>query len=141
MRARGEHEQIHVGIRLGKKLPAQNSRKRSVPQILLQPISFAAIANDGDLESAHFRIQQPRSLVVPLASDQDYTLHQYSEAEQVILGKLRTAQKPTRILEAGVCARAGGFLDAVAQLAEGAVRAPNPSTAGSTKSLCYIYDS
>jgi hypothetical protein len=87
-------------------------------------------------------IGHARSLVVPLASDQDYTLHQYPEAEQIILGKLTTADKPTRVLdETAGCTRAGGFLDAVAQLADGAVRTPSPSAAGTAKSLCYIYDS
>jgi hypothetical protein len=102
------------------------------------------------VESGH-----ARSLIVPLASDQDYTLHQYPEAEQVILGKLTSAEKPTRVLdETGGCARAGGFLDAVAQLADGAVRSAisgsvatgatssgSASGSSSTKSLCYIYDS
>ncbi len=85
-----------------------------------------------------------RSLVVPLASDQDYTLHQYPEAEQVILGKLTSAEKPTRVLEdAGGCARAGGFLEAVAQLADGAVRGGSTSggDAAPARSLCYVYDS
>jgi hypothetical protein len=86
-----------------------------------------------------------RSLVVPLASDQDYTLHQYPDAEQVILGKLRAAEKPTRVLEdTGACARAGGFLDAVTQLADGAVRAGSSAGGGNAapaKSLCYVYDS
>jgi hypothetical protein len=94
------------------------------------------------VESGH-----ARSLVVPLASDQDYTLNQYPQAEQVILGKLTAAEKPTRVLdETGDCARAGGFLDAVSQLADGAVRnsgAPGATaaTSSSAKSLCYIYDS
>ncbi|MBV8514432.1 MAG: hypothetical protein JO260_03940, partial [Acidobacteria bacterium] len=86
-----------------------------------------------------------RSLVVPLASDQDYTLHQYPDAEQVILGKLTAAEKPTRVLEdAGGCARAGGFLEAVAQLADGAVReggSMGGGNAAAAKSLCYVYDS
>ena len=89
------------------------------------------------VESGH-----ARSLVVPLASDQDYTLHQYPEAQQVILGKMTSVERPTRVLdETGGCARAGGFLDAVAELADGAVNAPNPSASGSAQSLCYIYDS
>jgi hypothetical protein len=84
------------------------------------------------------------SLVVPLASDEDYTLHQYPEAEQVMLGKLSGTEKPTRVLENfGGCARAGGFLDAVAQLADGAIRGGGAGggAAASPKSLCYIYDS
>jgi hypothetical protein len=83
-----------------------------------------------------------RSLVVPLASDQDYTLHQYPEAEQVILGKLTAAEKPTRVLEnVDGCGRAGGFLDAVAQLADGAVRGSGSGSNASPKTLCYVYDS
>ncbi|HUE42202.1 MAG TPA: hypothetical protein VMP12_01510 [Candidatus Sulfotelmatobacter sp.] len=80
------------------------------------------------------------SLVVPLASKEDYTLHQYPEAEQVMLGMLIGAEKPTRVLENfGGCARAGGFLDAVAQLADDAIRGGG-AEATSPKSLCYIYD-
>ena len=96
------------------------------------------------VESSH-----ARSLVVPLASDQDFTLHQYPEAEQIILGKLTAAEKPTRTLDdAGGCTRSGGFLDAVAQLADSAVRggasasvSGSSSVAVSPKSLCYVYDS
>jgi len=86
-----------------------------------------------------------RSLVVPLASDQDYTLHQYPDAEQVILGKLSAVDKPTRVLEdTGDCARAGGFLDAVAQLTDDSVREGSSiggESATQAKSLCYVYDS
>jgi hypothetical protein len=76
------------------------------------------------------------SLVVPLASNEDYNLHQYAEAEPVMLEKLSAMEHPTRILdnETG-CGRAGEFLDAVSQLAEGAVE--NPQT---PKSLCYVHD-
>jgi hypothetical protein len=84
------------------------------------------------------------SLVVPLASNEDYTLHQYPEAEQVMLGKLSAADKPTRVLDnPGDCGRAGGFLDAVSQLTDGAVRAGGIGDGGnaSPKSLCYVYDS
>jgi hypothetical protein len=98
------------------------------------------------VESGH-----ARSLVVPLASDQDYTLHEYPQAEQAILGKLTAVEKPTRVLdETGGCARAGGFLDAVAQLADSVVRSSGGVSPGDakaatgsnpTKSLCYIYDS
>jgi hypothetical protein len=63
----------------------------------------------------------------------------------VILKKLTAADKPTRVLEnADGCGRAGGFLDAVAQLADGAIRGGDSTGGGNSaaaKSLCYVYDS
>jgi hypothetical protein len=78
------------------------------------------------------------SLVVPLASNQDYNLHQYAEAEPLMLEKLSASERPPRVLDnasASGCARAGEFLGAVSQLADAAVenrKAP--------QSLCYVYD-
>ena len=76
------------------------------------------------------------SLIVPLASSQDYNLHQYAEAEPVMLEKLSTSERPARSLDnAPGCSRAGEFLGAVSQLNDIAIaggKAP--------QSLCYIYD-
>ena len=78
------------------------------------------------------------SLVLPLASSQDYNLHQYAEAESLMLEKLSASERPPRVLDnASVsgCARSGEFLGAVSQLADAAVenrKAP--------QSLCYVYD-
>ncbi len=76
------------------------------------------------------------SLVVPLASNEDYTLHQYAEAEPVMLEKLSASDRPARILDnASGCSRAGEFLGAVAQLADGVVEGGK-----APRSLCYVYD-
>lgn len=76
------------------------------------------------------------SLVVPLSSNEDYNLHQYAEAEPLMLDRLSASDRAPRILEnAEGCPRAGEFLGAVAQLAEGAVAA-----AQAPQSLCYVYD-
>ena len=59
-----------------------------------------------------------------------------------MLGKLNSADKPTRTLDnSGGCGRAGGFLDAVSQLADGAVRDGGAGRNASPNSLCYVYDS
>ena len=76
------------------------------------------------------------SLVVPLASSEDYNLHQYAEAEPIMLEKLSTSDSPPRTLDSPPgCPRAGEFLGAVSQLDDAAiegVKAP--------RSLCYVYD-
>ena len=76
------------------------------------------------------------SLVVPLASSEDYNLHQYAEAEPIMLEKLSTSEHPARTLDnAPGCPRAGEFLGTVSQLTDAAaegVKAP--------QSLCYVYD-
>jgi hypothetical protein len=76
------------------------------------------------------------SLTVPLASEVDYTLHQYAEAEPVMLEKLSSSERPARVLEnpAG-CARAGEFLGTVAELLDSALQ-----NHGAPLSLCYVYD-
>jgi hypothetical protein len=76
------------------------------------------------------------SLIVPLASTEDYNLHQYGEAEPVMLDKLSVSERAPRTLDnAGGCPRAGEFLGGVAQLMDTALENP-----GSPASLCYVYD-
>jgi hypothetical protein len=78
------------------------------------------------------------SLVVPLASNQDYNLHQYAEAEPLMLEKLSASQRPPRVLDnapAAGCARAGEFLGAVSQLVDAVV-----GNREAPQSRCYIYD-
>lgn len=76
------------------------------------------------------------SLIVPLASSEDYTLHQYDQAEPIMLEKLSTSDSAARVLEnAPGCPRAGEFLGAVSQLADAAEEG-----AKTPQSLCYVYD-
>ena len=76
------------------------------------------------------------SLTVPLSSEIDYNLHQYAEAEPVMLEKLSSSERPARILEntAG-CTRAGEFLGTVSELLDSALQ-----NHGGPLSLCYVYD-
>jgi hypothetical protein len=76
------------------------------------------------------------SLIVPLASSQDYNLHQYAEAEPIMLEKLSTSERPARSLDnAAGCSRAGEFLGAVSQLNDIAIEGGK-----APQSLCYVYD-
>jgi hypothetical protein len=76
------------------------------------------------------------SLTVPLSSEIDYNLHQYAEAEPVMLEKLSTSQRPARTLEnAPGCSRAGEFLGTVSELLDSALQ-----NHGGPLSLCYVYD-
>jgi hypothetical protein len=76
------------------------------------------------------------SLVVPLASNEDYNLHQYGEAEPVMLEKLSSSERPARTLDnAPGCPRAGEFLGSVSQLMDAALEKPSLPA-----SLCYVYD-
>lgn len=76
------------------------------------------------------------SLIVPLASNQDYTLHQYDEAEPLMLDNLNASDRPVRVLDnAPGCPAAVEFLGAVSQMTDAAVQNPQ-----APKSLCYVYD-
>ena len=77
------------------------------------------------------------SVVAPLASNVDYNLHQYGEAEPLMLAKLSSAGQRERVLEnpAG-CSRAGEFLGTVSELLNAALS----GRGGEPLSLCYIYD-
>ncbi len=76
------------------------------------------------------------SLTVPLSSEIDYNLHQYAQAEPIMLEKLSSSQRPPRVLEnSGGCARAGEFLGTVSELLDSALQ-----NHGGPRSLCYVYD-
>jgi hypothetical protein len=76
------------------------------------------------------------SLVVPLASNVDYNLNQYVEAEPVMLERLSASERPLKVLDSSAgCARAVAFLGAVSQLADAAIE-----NSQAPKSLCYVYD-
>lgn len=76
------------------------------------------------------------SLVVPLASDQDFTLHQYDQAEPIIFEKLTSSDKSVRTLpEAAGCSRASAFLGTVSELLDAALAGKKAPL-----SLCYIHD-
>ncbi len=76
------------------------------------------------------------SLTVPLASDIDYSLRQYAEAEPLMLQKLSSSDRPARTLEypAG-CSHAGEFLGTVSELLNSTLQDRSRPL-----SLCYVYD-
>jgi len=76
------------------------------------------------------------SLVVPLASDQDFNLHQYDQAEPIIFEKLTSSDKSVRTLTEGAgCSRASAFLGTVSELLDAALARKKAPL-----SLCYIHD-
>ena len=76
------------------------------------------------------------SLVVPLSSSEDYNLHQYSQAEPIMLERLSSSDKAARTLDnAPGCSRVGEFLGGVSQLADAAIEGGK-----APQSLCYVYD-
>jgi hypothetical protein len=76
------------------------------------------------------------SLVVPLASDQDFNLRQYEQAEPLIFEKLTSSDKSVRTLpESAVCSRASAFLGTVSELLDAALAGKKGPL-----SLCYIHD-
>jgi hypothetical protein len=84
------------------------------------------------------RVDQGRavSVIVPLASETDFNLHQYPEAEPLIIEKLNGANRPIRELnDLRGCARASEFLATVAELMNYALKGEK-----GPKSLCYVYD-
>jgi hypothetical protein len=76
------------------------------------------------------------SLVVPLQSETDFNLHDYTQAEPVMLERLASSARPLRALQdPSRCPRAAEFLATVAELMDAALadsRAP--------LSRCYVYD-
>ena len=76
------------------------------------------------------------SLTEPLVSHADFNLHQYAEAEPLILEKLSSPTRPIRELnDTQGCQRAGAFLQSIAELIEAALQAKKTPVA-----VCYIYD-
>ena len=76
------------------------------------------------------------SLVVPLQSDTDYTLHQYDVAQLLMLEKLSSSVRPVRTLqEQQRCPRAKEFLATVAELMDAALDGQSTPS-----SRCYVYD-
>jgi hypothetical protein len=76
------------------------------------------------------------SLTVPMSSEIDYNLHQYAQAEPIMLEKLSSSERPPRVLEnSGGCTRAGEFLGTVSELLDSALE-----NHGGPRSLCYLYD-
>ena len=76
------------------------------------------------------------SLVVPLQSDTDYTLHQYDVAEPLMLEKISNSIRPVRTLqEQQRCPRAKEFLATVAELMDAALDGQSAPS-----SRCYVYD-
>jgi hypothetical protein len=76
------------------------------------------------------------SLVTHLESDTDYNLHDYDEAEPVMLERLTTSSQPIRSLEEDSrCPRAEEFLASVAELIDAALAGHK-----GPESRCYVYD-
>ncbi len=76
------------------------------------------------------------SLVVPLASNEDYNLHEYDKAEPLMLENLGASDGPANVLDnASGCPKAVEFLGAVSQLTDAAVKNPQ-----APQSVCYVYD-
>jgi hypothetical protein len=76
------------------------------------------------------------SLVVPLQSDTDFSLHDYDRAEPLMLEHLADSARPLRSLQATTrCQRSAEFLATAAELMDDAVEGrPAPL------SRCYVYD-
>jgi hypothetical protein len=84
------------------------------------------------------RVESARSvsLVVHLASNQDYTLQQYADAEPLMVQELSSSQVSVRVLDdASACPRAGEFLGTVSKLTEQALHDSQVPV-----SLCYVHD-
>ena len=76
------------------------------------------------------------SLVTNLQSDTDYNLHDYAQAEPVMLDRLSGSTRPLRSLQdESRCPRAEEFLGTVAELVAAAL-----VTAKAPESRCYVYD-
>jgi hypothetical protein len=89
------------------------------------------------------------SLVVPLNSDQDFTLHQYAEAEPLMIDNLNSSEKAPRTLpDSAPCNRPGEFLGTVWELMDAALNAASTQEAARSggapaqiNPLCYVHDS
>jgi hypothetical protein len=76
------------------------------------------------------------SLVTSLESDTDYNLHDYDQAEPLMLERLTASSQPIRSLrEDSRCPRAEEFLASVAELMDAALAGRK-----GPESRCYVYD-
>jgi len=76
------------------------------------------------------------SLVTGLRSDTDFSLHDYAQAEPVMLDRLSGSTQPLRTLqEATRCPRSEEFLATVAELIDAAL-----AIGRTPESRCYVYD-
>jgi hypothetical protein len=76
------------------------------------------------------------SLVVPLQSDTDFNLHQYSAAEPLMFENLGNSNRPLRTLQdASRCPRSEAFLGTIAEMMEAALEGQSAPL-----SRCYVYD-
>jgi len=76
------------------------------------------------------------SVVVPLESDTDFTLHQYELAAPLMLDHIQASDRPVRSLTSeSRCPRAGSFLATVAGLLDAAVAGQSAPL-----SRCYVHD-
>jgi hypothetical protein len=76
------------------------------------------------------------SLVAPYDSKVDYNLHDYSQAEPLMLDYLRSSGQPIKDLNDPTrCGRSAEFLATIAELMDGAL-----SGMSAPQSRCYIYD-
>jgi len=76
------------------------------------------------------------SLVVPLESDTDFTLHQYDLAAPLMFDRIQSSDLPVRsLVDDGRCARGGSFLATVAELMDLAVAGQHAPL-----SRCYVHD-
>jgi hypothetical protein len=76
------------------------------------------------------------SLIVPLQSQTDYNLHQYDQAQPVMLERIAASDRPVKTLQPpAACPRAAQFLGTVAALLDAAL-----DGAKTPASLCYVYD-
>ncbi len=91
--------------------------------------SFTGILSRVEPDQAH-------SLIVPLQSETDYNLHQYDQAEPIMLAKIQSTDRPMKTLQgaADQCSRTTSFLGTVAQMMDLALQGSQ------AQPLCYIHD-
>ncbi len=92
---------------------------------------FSAILNRADRNGSVAK-------TVPFASDTDFTIHQFDQAEPVVFNHLLNSEGKVHPLDAGrfqACGRPEGFLSTISELVDAALKGePAP------KALCYFYN-
>jgi hypothetical protein len=84
------------------------------------------------------RVDPSRALstIVPLQSDTDFNLHQYTLAEPLMLDRIAASDRPIRSLDdPSRCARSAAFLATIAELMEAALAGQ-----AAPLSRCYVHD-